>query len=204
MSEHDPDRAPDLDPAEEQRVRGLLADLGSSARTEPLPADVAARLDDTLAGLVAERGAAAVAEEHTATGQVVPMRPRWMPRVVAAAAAVIVLGLAGLVVVDLDHQDHAGSSTAADSAGSSATAGTPLSSSASPTLPKAAAGLPQLDVSRFSSDVSSLLGATPSLRAPARVYGQSDRSQAPEATSPRSSATPSSSCPVRPSPTAQP
>ena len=55
MSEHDPS----LDPGQEQRLRALLADLGSGAarETDRLPPEVAIRLEDTLAGLVAEREA---------------------------------------------------------------------------------------------------------------------------------------------------
>lgn len=103
MSEHDPS----LDPGQEQRLRALLADLGSGAarETDRLPPEVAIRLEDTLAGLVAEREAGKISGEHTATGEVVPLRPRWMPRIAAAAAAVIVLGLGALTASNLARHD---------------------------------------------------------------------------------------------------
>lgn len=48
-----PDGSEPLDP-DQEAVRGLLAEAGG--RPEALPTDVATRLDDVLAGLVAERG----------------------------------------------------------------------------------------------------------------------------------------------------
>ncbi len=110
MSEQDPS----LDPGQEQRVRALLAGLGSGTGdgADQLPAEVAARLEDTLAGLVAEREAGKISEEHTATGNVVPLRPRWMPRLAAAAAAVIVLGLGALTATNLGRHHDATSADA--------------------------------------------------------------------------------------------
>ena len=94
-----PDQRPDQSPAEEQ-VRRLLAE---ARHTEPMPEDVAARLDGVLADLAAEP-----AEE---------VRPRARPAVVAdlaaarrrrtarnllvAAAAVVLVGV-GLNQVDLE------------------------------------------------------------------------------------------------------
>ena len=46
---------PQQDPEQEERVRALLADLGSAPDAASMPPEVAARLDETLAGLVAER-----------------------------------------------------------------------------------------------------------------------------------------------------
>src|ERR1700759_5101381 len=98
MTEQDPE----LDPQQEQRLRDLLAGLGSAGDdVEPLPAEVSLRLDDTLGGLVAEREASKISEEHSATGTVVPLRPRWLPRIAAAAAAVVVLGLGALTAVNI-------------------------------------------------------------------------------------------------------
>ena len=57
------------------RIRALLAGLGSGPDDEPLPPEVAVRLDETLAGLVAEREC----EEppRSQRSDVVPLRPRW-------------------------------------------------------------------------------------------------------------------------------
>lgn len=83
---------PEITPAEEQEVSRLLA---LAAAADPLPADVAARLDDTLAGLVAERSTAPDEDGADDSGDraVVPLRARrrW-PRALLAAAAVMVVG----------------------------------------------------------------------------------------------------------------
>jgi hypothetical protein len=90
MTTDEPDEQ--LDPAspeDDARIRGLL----SSARvTEPMPTEVAARLDDVLAGLAAERGMV----DPLPADNVVPITRTRRHRVVAvlgAAAAVVVLGL---------------------------------------------------------------------------------------------------------------
>ena len=110
---------PDLpDPAEQERVRALLAEVGRTP--EPLPADVAARLDDTLADLVADLAA----ERGTTTvSVVVPLdrarrRRRRTVQTLVAAAAVVVGGYAvttaGLTGVSDDSADSAGGVTAMD------------------------------------------------------------------------------------------
>ena len=103
-----PDGSEPLDP-DQEAVRGLLAEAGG--RPETLPADVAARLDDVLAGLVAERPAAASAvpaspdADHRAdTGlaaaaagaggdELAARRHRRWPKLLVAAATVGVLGV---------------------------------------------------------------------------------------------------------------
>ena len=60
-----PDGSEPLDP-DQEAVRGLLAEAGG--RPETLPADVATRLDDVLAGLVAARPAAASAVPASPAG----------------------------------------------------------------------------------------------------------------------------------------
>ena len=85
------------DPEHDARIRALLAELGSGPDGEPIPPEVEARLDDTLALLLAQRAGtgSAAADEHGAdesTSDVVPLRRRWTPRAAVAAAAVIVLG----------------------------------------------------------------------------------------------------------------
>ncbi|MFW6773148.1 hypothetical protein ACOACO_02600 [Nocardioides sp. CPCC 205120] len=108
------DDAP-LDPATEARVRGLLR---AAAERSPMPADVAARLDDVLAGLAAERAGAAPAA--TPAQNALPPRPDASPAhrpapelvdlaaarrrrrvargLLVAAAAVVVVGVGGTVV----------------------------------------------------------------------------------------------------------
>ena len=90
MTTDEPDEQ--LDPAspeDEARIRGLL----SGARvTDPMPTEVAARLDRVLAGLAAERGMV----DPLPADNVVPITRTRRHRVVAvlgAAAAVVVLGL---------------------------------------------------------------------------------------------------------------
>ncbi|HET7734947.1 MAG TPA: hypothetical protein VFK52_03150 [Nocardioidaceae bacterium] len=73
----------ELTPDEEAEISRLLADAASPA---PMPAEVSARLDDVLAGLVADREAAA---------PVVPLKSRRWPQVLVAAAAVSLVGFVG-------------------------------------------------------------------------------------------------------------
>ncbi len=61
--------------------------------------------------LVAEREAARLTTEHTATGRVVPMRPSWMPRVAAAAAVLVVLGFGGVIAASVGHHGPTARST---------------------------------------------------------------------------------------------
>src|SRR5215213_3032580 len=107
----------DLDPGQE-RIRALLADLGSPQAPDAasMPPEVAARLDETLAGLVAERSTEAV------PANVLPLRRRWVQRGAAAAAAVIVLGVGGVAVADLVGGSADDSRTSAGGVAESATA----------------------------------------------------------------------------------
>jgi hypothetical protein len=91
------------DPAFDE-LRALLADVRV---TEPMPADVAARLDATLASLHAERATPA---------PVVPLRRRLAP-ILAAAAVAVVIG--GVGIAQLVSDTGGQRSTTADSAGSS-------------------------------------------------------------------------------------
>lgn len=98
---------PDLTP-EEQEVRRLLAD---ARHDEPLPDDVAARLDGVLADLGAETSSAP--DVDLAARQ---RRRRTARNVLIAAAAVVVIGV-GISRVDLDTVGDAdsGSSSAESS-----------------------------------------------------------------------------------------
>ncbi len=87
--EHDEQLDP-LSPEDEARISALLADARA---TEPMPADVVARLDQSLAGLTAER----IAIDPVPADNVIPITRTRRHRVVAvlgAAAAVVVFGLA--------------------------------------------------------------------------------------------------------------
>ncbi|MDO7868203.1 hypothetical protein [Nocardioides jiangxiensis] len=106
----------DLTPDQTDAVRRSLR---AARHEEPLPDDVAARLDERLAGLVAERSAGAPAD----VAPVVPLRRRRWPAVLAAAAALTAIGLGGTQL--LHRGDHADSLTTADRA--EATAPSPSS-----------------------------------------------------------------------------
>ena len=152
MSE--PPEAPRLDAGEEERVRRLLAGAGP----EPLPPDVASRLDETLAALVAER------REHdgAASGERLTVRPgrtrrRW-PMVLVAAAAVCLIALgAG----DLVRSGGGGAATSSGQAASESRAGAAggLADHASGTGTVVARGpLPRLHSATLRADVARAAG----------------------------------------------
>lgn len=100
MPAHQPDR-PDLTAAQERAVRDLLA---GARHTEPLPDDVASRLDATLGELAAERAAGTSSETSDAPDApaVVSLARRRRRRVglgLVAAAALVVGGVAVTEVV---------------------------------------------------------------------------------------------------------
>ncbi|MDN7121174.1 hypothetical protein INN71_07190 [Nocardioides sp. ChNu-153] len=115
----EPDADAPLDPATEARVRGLLR---AAAERSPMPADVAARLDDVLAGLAAERAAASdPGSSPDPRAEPAPelvdlaaarRRRRVARGLLVAAAAVVVVGVGGTVVPRLG-----GSGNESDSAG---------------------------------------------------------------------------------------
>lgn len=87
---------PELTPAEEQRVRRLLAE---ARHDQAIPPAVAARLDDVLAGLGADADAASPRPSQAAPAPVVDLaarrRRRRVTQVLVAAAAVTVIGVTG-------------------------------------------------------------------------------------------------------------
>jgi hypothetical protein len=112
---------PALDPAQEERVRRMLAD---ARHTEPLPTDVAERLDRVLAELAGQSApgptttsAAATADtaaEPRRGASVLPLTParrRRAGRLVLAAAAVVVVGFGATQVLDGAGSDQGSSST---------------------------------------------------------------------------------------------
>jgi hypothetical protein len=88
--EREPEPSRDLSAEEERRVRALLAE---ARHTDPMPTDVAARLDRVIAGL---------SEGAPREADVVPLatRRRRASRLLLAAAAVVVLGVGGSQVLD--------------------------------------------------------------------------------------------------------
>lgn len=100
--------------SEQEQVSRLLAAAGGPP--PELPHDVAARLDDVLAGLVADRETEPLpADEVAGVTELAPRRRRW-PQLLVAAAAVSVLGI-GLGNIVQPAQEEA---MPVDSAGSAA------------------------------------------------------------------------------------
>lgn len=179
----DSDETP-LRPVEDQRIRALLADLGSGPDGESMPPEVAARLDATLARLVAEREAAEpeqispeerAAESPTADrgATVVPLRRpvgqstrRWATRGAAAAAAVIVVAGGGVAAANLGlfggaiSSDSSGGSSAASSA-----EGTPGPGTQDLASPGPSAGTPSAGRAGQDSGGANASGSVPALTA---------------------------------------
>lgn len=88
---------PENSPHHDRQDEAVRRRLAEARHTDPVPAEVAARLEMTLAGLVAERGAGA---------EVVPLRRRRWPAVLAAAAAVTALGFALPTLTGDDDSTH--------------------------------------------------------------------------------------------------
>ena len=103
----------ELTPAEAERVRRLLAE---ARHTEPMPDDVAARLDRVIAGLADDPESRATREEASAPVVRLDERRRRAGRLLLAAAAVVVGGVAvGQLVGDAGDEGEA-SSPAAETA----------------------------------------------------------------------------------------
>ena len=151
-------------------VRAMLAEARA---TDPVPAPVAARLDETLASLQAEREEAGAGSGDPV---VVPLRRRFAPMIAAAAAVVVVA--AGGVAIARSAQDRSGGADSSASAGSAdsrasspAPGSTPLSGAKSsapsagsvpapqaPALPgKAAVALPRLRSTAFAQDAARVM-----------------------------------------------
>lgn len=113
------DRDPDASPEQEARIRGLLAD---ARHGDPIPVDVAARLDRVLDQLASERPAALEPVEEVF--ELAARRRRRVTGLLVAAAAVVVLGVGIGQVTRTDDSPgdsgSAGSSPAADNLAESA------------------------------------------------------------------------------------
>jgi hypothetical protein len=163
-----------LTPDDEARIRALLADLGAAPDAASMPPEVAARLDRTVARLVAERADAGrestAASPEEPRANVVPLRRRWATRAAAAAAAVIVVGAGGVAVANLGvfggsaaNDSAAGGSTSkAESLQDTASA----APSTSPLPPDALSGrVPAVGAASFDRDVARLLSDSPTYTA---------------------------------------
>ena len=110
-----------MTPEQEEQVRRALRALADAQPSQPMPEDVAHRLDDVLADLAAARstgsGSSAAARDELAARR----RRRW-PKIVLAAAAVSATALAGAAVAT---RQFGG----ADGKGSSSRAASPARSS---------------------------------------------------------------------------
>ena len=138
---------PGFDDPEYDELRALLAD---ARVTEPVPTDVAARLDATLASLQAER----TAESPV----VVPLRRRFGRVLVAAAAAVaIVTGGYGISQLPGTTSADSGDAASSGAADSDAGAGTTDDDSAvAPELAKTARE-PRLTTTSFAADAARVM-----------------------------------------------
>ena len=182
MTEDDPT----LDPATDAHLRSLLAELGSGPDGDPMPPEIAARLDATLARLLRPAETAPVSAEtapvsggtapRSETGSnVVPLRRRRARRTfAAAAAAVVLLGAGGVAVSQLGGLAGSSGGSSADSATSgSASSDAGGSASAPESAPDAtesqegtqdgtqagsqAGGLPAVRLATFDADATRLL-----------------------------------------------
>lgn len=109
MSDHDPE----VTPEQEARLRRLLA---GARHAEPVPDDVAARLDRVLEQLSAEERDP---EAHRPVVDLAARRRRRARRLLVAAAAVVVVGVGvGQVVPTGSGGDASDSASTAESAGS--------------------------------------------------------------------------------------
>ncbi|KAA1426757.1 hypothetical protein [Nocardioides antri] len=111
MTTDEPDEQLDtLAPADEARIRALLSD---ARETDPMPAPVATRLDEAIAGLAAERTHALDSGYESNVRPLVRTRRHRVVAVLGAAAAVAVVGLAVGTFFD-DDDRRVPNSTSAD------------------------------------------------------------------------------------------
>jgi hypothetical protein len=122
---HEDGRQPELhdsplSPADDERIRRLLAE---ARHTEPIPEAVAARLDEVLAGLSADRDdRGAVGDRRAPVIDLAARRRRTAANLLVAAAAVLVVGF-GITQVLPNGMSGSDGETAATSAEDSAGGG---------------------------------------------------------------------------------
>lgn len=157
---HGPD-----DAADHPDIRALLAGLGAD---EPLPADVAARLDERLAALVDERSASG--EPDTDGRVAVPAVPtldrarerrrRWAPRLLAAATVAVIAGGIGVGIAQLQGGSVGTASSQSGSAAGANEAAKPGGSGST-----GLAALPRLSRQHFHADARRLVASQSAFRA---------------------------------------
>jgi hypothetical protein len=129
VSDHDIGPLPELTPEQESEVRRLLAE---ARHDEPVPADVAARLDDVLADLTREAPARLDEPVAPVIDLTARRRRRNAAALLAGAAAVIVAGFAIGQGIDMsgdsadDNSASGGSAVARDEAGGAESASSDL------------------------------------------------------------------------------
>lgn len=131
---------PDFDDPAFDDLRALLA---KARVVDPVPTDVAARLEDTLSSLQAERRR----RHDDPVAAVVPLRRRLAPVLVAAAAAVVVV-VGGVGITQTLRDDSGQAASSADKAASADAGGRSSESLAGP--------VPELTTARFAQEVAGL------------------------------------------------
>ncbi len=167
-----------MTPEQEEQVARALAETARHEPVPPIPAEVAARLDDVLADLVTERTArdgAAAGREQTAAARAVASvdevaarrrgrGPSWL----TAAAAVALIAAAGAAVATDGFGITSSSDSTSTSAGGSSTVESPPadaardgagSEAAAPESSAVRAGAPRLRTSSLAADVQRALAA---------------------------------------------
>lgn len=191
MSDHD-DTAPDVTPDadfDDPAYDELRALLGDARATDPVPPEIATRLDDTLAALQ---------EERRAEADVVPLRRRAAGRLLVAAAAVVVIGAGGAGIAQLaQHGDSGDKTAAADSSATDSGGASTLAPAApetvsgnapapSPTttglIPLDGAAVPQFTTARFAEQAAAYGRQIDSFQADGLT--NSDGSRSPSTDSP--------------------
>jgi hypothetical protein len=131
------------EPPETPEVAEVRRLLAQARHDEPMPDDLAARLDDVLAGLGAETPETASAPADDARVVPIPVRRRRNAAGLLVAAAAIVVG--GIVIAPHVHVGSASDRSSAGAAGGAAAGSdNQLHGASSPTQPRSAEGTNQL------------------------------------------------------------
>lgn len=166
-----------MTPEQEEQVRRALAAAGRD--DQPMPPEVAARLDDVLAGLVSEQAAGQAAEPGAETGaepgaepprhdEVAAARRRRRVRVLLAAAVVCLVALGGTALVRRGPVSGEASSSGGQAAAPPQTrqptpdTGSSAGSGSGSAAAGAAVALPRLHTGTLATDVERLLAGGPS------------------------------------------
>jgi len=177
-----------FDDPEHAWVRDLLAD---ARVTEPVPDDVAARLDATLSALQARRSGDLAASEPSRLAPVVPLRrrlgqrlgQRLGPALVAAAAVIVVIG-GGIGLVRSANHSGSSATVSADSAGSAAERRSESGQDSAKAPPaggsaKSARDIPELTTASFGPDAARVMQQVALSAALSDVPNQTTRAPAP-------------------------